>query len=83
MEGVSHLVKREVKKAVRKEEVLEKKKKKLEKTKSNGTIEKAAPVFVLPKLESAKQSVVKGQVCILSVSEENEKRMIFCKRIWI
>lgn len=62
-EDVKMLVKKEIRKAMKKEENLEKKKKKLkDRTKSSEPKEIPVPVLNLPKLEFSKPVIAKGQV---------------------
>ncbi|KAK6107083.1 hypothetical protein QQG55_26815 [Brugia pahangi] len=63
------IVKKEIRKAVKKEENFEKKKKKLkDKTKSDESEEISIPVLKLPKLELPKPVIAKGQAIIKQLS---------------
>lgn len=66
MQDVKILVKNEIRKAVRKEENLKRKKKQLKnQTEPNEMKEKPIPVLNLPKLELPKPGIAKGQVILL------------------
>uniref|UniRef100_A0A8R1TNK9 Serum response factor-binding protein 1 n=1 Tax=Onchocerca volvulus TaxID=6282 RepID=A0A8R1TNK9_ONCVO len=73
-EDVKILIKKEIRKAVRKGENLERKKKKLkDKMKSSESKEIAVPTFNLPKLELPKPVITKGQAVIkLLCSDGNQ-----------